>query len=428
MAKTRSGELFSLLGRSKDSLGKIKRETSFFCPACGEPVILKTGAKKVPHFSHYRHCPVKPEGETETHLLGKKWLFEWLEKQGYRPQLEYFLPDLQQRADVFFERAGKKYALEFQCSPLSLSLLTDRDESYRRSGIIPLWIVLDSRIRKEKGPFFSATDFLSFFIREGPASPFILAFQPDPPMFVKYVHLVPVSKSRFYYQKKTFPLSCGMKEVFRSCPPFDVSELLAVWQREVGRWLIFCHLQRSAKREPALHALYASAIHPTLLPKEVGIPVPRMHAIETHPVLWQALIWLEFFRQRPRGGTFSMEEVKTYLRRSEKTGLEMAEAGPCRRPGSLFPGKKIFAFSGEVRLCPDPGKPIRDRGKTGTFAGRPVAGGTGKIFKRAKGANFDTFSLTIGNNKGIFIDIIHYFDNGNGKRSCMGGFAWQKKR
>jgi hypothetical protein len=106
----------------------------------------------------------------------------------------------------------------------------------------------------------------------------------------------------------------------------------------------------------------------------------------------------------------------------------MAEAGPCRRPGSLFPGKKIFAFSGEVRLCPDPGKPIRDRGKTGTFAGRPVAGGTGKIFKRAKGANFDTFSLTIGNNKGIFIDIIHYFDNGNGKRSCMGGFAWQKKR
>ncbi|MBY6272216.1 MAG: hypothetical protein CW346_08395 [Bacillaceae bacterium] len=321
VAKTRSGELFSLLGRSKDSLGKIKRETSFFCPACGEPVILKTGAKKVPHFSHYRHCPVKPEGETETHLLGKKWLFEWLEKQGYRPQLEYFLPDLQQRADVFFERAGKKYALEFQCSPLSLSLLTDRDESYRRSGIIPLWIVLDSRIRKEKGPFFSATDFLSFFIREGPASPFILAFRPDPPMFVKYVHLVPVSKSRFYYQKTTFPLSCGMKEVFRSCPPFNVSEFLAVWQREVGRWLIFCHLQRSAKREPALHALYASAIHPTLLPKEVGIPVPRMHAIETHPVLWQALIWLEFFRQRPRGGTFSMEEVKTYLRRSEKTGL-----------------------------------------------------------------------------------------------------------
>lgn len=117
-------------------------DQTYWCPSCHEPVILRHGAHRVAHFAHRRgsHCRLS-EGETQEHLLGKMQLYQWAARRGYQPQLEVYLPTIAQRPDLLLRINGRLVALEFQCSPLSLKRLQERNAGYHQLGIQPWWLL-----------------------------------------------------------------------------------------------------------------------------------------------------------------------------------------------------------------------------------------------------------------------------------------------
>ncbi|SFH70911.1 competence protein CoiA [Pisciglobus halotolerans] len=121
-----------------------KEKEHFYCPSCHETVFLKKGTFKQPHFAHYQHseCQAFSEGESEEHLLGKKCLYEWFEKQHIPCQMEAYLPELSQRPDLLiWPPGGKPTAIEFQCSSLSTKRMIERTKGYQMNGYEVFWIM-----------------------------------------------------------------------------------------------------------------------------------------------------------------------------------------------------------------------------------------------------------------------------------------------
>lgn len=135
-----------LLARNNDkyiwATQAIKGEC-YFCPACGEQVILRQGKSNISHFAHFssNDCLDNQEGETYEHLLGKQQIFEWALNNEWQPELEVYLPEIKQRADLLLTINDQKVALEFQCSPLTLQRLSERNQGYASLNYKFWWIL-----------------------------------------------------------------------------------------------------------------------------------------------------------------------------------------------------------------------------------------------------------------------------------------------
>ncbi|MBB1078522.1 competence protein CoiA [Limosilactobacillus sp. STM2_1] len=114
----------------------------YYCPGCRQTVLLRHGKHRVPHFAHKKHtlCGFS-EGETLEHLRGKKQIYQWMKIKNWHPQLEVYLPQINQRPDILLNNEKQKIAIEFQCSPLSLERMIERNKGYKRVGITVWWIL-----------------------------------------------------------------------------------------------------------------------------------------------------------------------------------------------------------------------------------------------------------------------------------------------
>lgn len=127
--------------------GKLVRATDcqfkgpFTCPQCGKALILMYGERKRPFFAHKVECPSHCHGETSTHQRGKKQMVKWAQYHGWNPQMEVFLPSIQQRPDVMIQVDSKPFVLEYQCSPLDLFRLIERNQGYRRLRLPYCWFL-----------------------------------------------------------------------------------------------------------------------------------------------------------------------------------------------------------------------------------------------------------------------------------------------
>lgn len=119
-----------------------ERKNDYYCCLCKERVILKKGQIKVPHFSHGHNsdCSVYSEGETWEHLKGKSDLYDWLMVMGCGPELEVYIAEINQRADILINWKEQQYAIEYQCSPISEKEVIMRTQGYLSAGIKPVWI------------------------------------------------------------------------------------------------------------------------------------------------------------------------------------------------------------------------------------------------------------------------------------------------
>ena len=126
-----------LLNAVEDTVNPLNR---FLCPACLEAVRFKKGRIMRPHFAHIslKDCHFYTENESAEHLNLKAALFTWARKSNHAIQVEAYLPELQQIADLLVE---KQIALEVQCSSLSQKRLKDRTDSYRQHGYRVLWLL-----------------------------------------------------------------------------------------------------------------------------------------------------------------------------------------------------------------------------------------------------------------------------------------------
>lgn len=137
---------------------KLKRKKDYYCPACNEKVYLKIGEIIQPHFAHFKknQCEVFSEGETEEHLKGKKLLaeaFKEINKQkklDLRIEIEAYLPKLKQRPDLLVCTEDEKYAIEFQCSSISIEDVLRRTKGYQKYGYQVIWVLGSKFTYKKK--------------------------------------------------------------------------------------------------------------------------------------------------------------------------------------------------------------------------------------------------------------------------------------
>ncbi len=164
----------------KEQLKKWSKKKILLCPACGKPYEYCHGHIKDPYFRHMEkeECEDKySESETEEHLAGKRDLYEWIKKQDgvTNTILEAWIPETKQRPDIMFEYNGKKYVIEYQCSPIA-SEYVERHELYKAAGICDIWICGTEKYLKEnmRGKYlennclgyYSPSDKRFFFIEE----------------------------------------------------------------------------------------------------------------------------------------------------------------------------------------------------------------------------------------------------------------------
>lgn len=113
----------------------------FFCPQCGHRLVLVQGKHKQAYFAHLRPAKCNSEGETSLHQIGKQQMYRWACRQGWRPRLEVFLPQIQQRPDLLVQLADHTFVFEFQCSPLDVDRLAERNQGYRHLRMPFCWFL-----------------------------------------------------------------------------------------------------------------------------------------------------------------------------------------------------------------------------------------------------------------------------------------------
>ena len=123
---------------------------NFFCVECGEPVLLKSSKNGLFFYTHHSYKTNDLEGESVNHLLGKQAIYCWAKQKGLNPEIEKHLSKINQRPDILFRINNQRFVIEYQCSPISVKKLIQRNDGYKKENIKAIW-VLGENYRKKSG-------------------------------------------------------------------------------------------------------------------------------------------------------------------------------------------------------------------------------------------------------------------------------------
>lgn len=133
------------------------------CPVCNGEYEYCHGEIVSPYFRHKeKDCSgYYSEPETNEHKQGKTLLYNWIKKQPGvdNVKLEAWIPETKQRPDIYFEQNGKRYVIEYQCSPIASEYIKRR-ELYNLNNINDIWILGTEKYKIENidmGYFHSST-------------------------------------------------------------------------------------------------------------------------------------------------------------------------------------------------------------------------------------------------------------------------------
>lgn len=118
----------------------------YFCPVCGEQLILKKGDYRAHHFAHQAHTNCS---DTWHYDDMSDWHLNWQER--FPPETQEIVKEkdgVKHRADVLIE--DKKVVIEFQHSNLSPEEFDDRNHFYTSLGYKVIW-VFDLSEQYDKG-------------------------------------------------------------------------------------------------------------------------------------------------------------------------------------------------------------------------------------------------------------------------------------
>lgn len=312
-AKTRLGKIFSLGHHYKKENLLILRDTEeFFCPVCGEAVFLKLGNQRIYHFAHRSstECRDIYESETQYHLEGKLQLYQWLVRQQIPAILEYFDPVIGQRPDIMFENEGKKYALEFQCSPIAQELFIKRTEAYYQQNYIPLWILGSKHIKAKRSNIFSLSNFHYFFLRKTKDGHFILpSYCPQEKQFHILSSILPYSiKNAIANSFHCSIQNTGIVEILE--PNLNSHFNYPKWLYENEKNTINWSLHPSHAQKGFLREVYHHNLNLYLLPPEIGLPGSHSLLIQTPAIVWQTYLYLDSIEGKLPNDLIDMEDVE----------------------------------------------------------------------------------------------------------------------
>ncbi len=328
IAVEQNGKPFSLLkAEDRAGLQELRQTRDFFCPVCGDRLLMKLGDKKCFHFSHFRNsiCSNMSEPETPDHIQGKKDLYNWLARQGYAPQVEWVLSSISQRADLGLDRFPRPIAFEFQCSTLPQERLIQRDRGYLSQSIDPIWIWHDSRL-KRLGPNMCHITSLElstrrFPFRQSPNSRierqkgFLTFYHPHSKHLTFLYNFLPLSSRKIWCERRSQPLNqLSLQDLLT--PRFSLKPSTSwstLWLQQKKKWRLRV-ATRAHHFERDLHRLAESKnVIWNAFPGYVGCPLGDDTVIETASHLWQGWICLEFLVGQGVGTCIPYSEIEKGL-------------------------------------------------------------------------------------------------------------------
>lgn len=312
-AKTKAGKKISLgYPYKKETLQSLRKQEEFFCPVCGERVLLKLGEKKIFHFAHKSGgaCREFIENETQSHMKGKLQLFQWLRGQGTDAVLEYYDKEIKQRPDIAFQIKGQKFALEYQCSTVSEQIFIKRTNNYLQKGYIPLWILGDVQLKQKQPNTVSLTNFHYLFLRETSENQmFFPFFSSETNRFSILSSLFPYTTQYSLTQKSELSLQEMTFSTFTD-PVIDFRLNPGQWRKLMDKHQWNWSMHEGAEQKVFFNELYTKYMNPFLLPIEIGIPVHRGLLIHTLPFVWQTYFYLDVLRNKHPGEIILLKEIK----------------------------------------------------------------------------------------------------------------------
>lgn len=317
-----NGEVFSLAnGETKKELEKVRSREKFYCPDCGEEVIMKLGNKKIWHFSHTASgsCQYEYDRESEYHLSGKLKIYNWLKKQGILAELEKFDQQMRQKPDIAFEWKGQKYAIEFQCSVIHADIFEKRTRTYLEHDVIPLWIAAENLIKRNSHMVVSMNHFLYLFLRRTKHAWNLPAFCPVSGQLINLHGVIPISSRKAITILEVKSLNQSSIDDLLS-PKARQYPLLKIWQTENQKLKSRNLMNHGAWQNRFLKELYRNRLSLLTLPAILGLPVHSSPYIETPSLMWQTYIYLDIFRHHKSGEYIRYARIRAAFAKRVKKG------------------------------------------------------------------------------------------------------------
>ena len=310
-AKLANGKIFSLSDNySKEQLLLKREQEKFFCPICDATVTLRLGKQRVWHFAHQKRekCTIEVEKESQYHLRGKLQLFKWLLKQQYLTTLEKYLPNIQQRPDIVLSKENLHFAIEYQCSPISIELLLKRTKGYIYNQITPLWIIGGNRF-KRKGQYFSSISQFEWSTTRYLNKPLIIYYCSEKKQFLLVCPLVTVSSTLTFAKLQFLPVyEMTFPKLINMSNKFKVTKENILFIKRHWR---YSHNLYPSKAEMYIMKLWLrEKLSFPLFPSEAGWPTTYHHLLETPPHVWQSWILLYFIRYQPIDRKFTLQMLE----------------------------------------------------------------------------------------------------------------------
>ncbi|WP_217585923.1 competence protein CoiA [Lentibacillus saliphilus] len=290
-----------------------ERHKPFSCPICQQPVILKAGSKMIAHFAHRssRDCPNQDQGEGRYHEEGKLLLYQWLRRQfSHTVLLEKWLPDIQQRPDIYLTIGERQIAIEFQCARMSLEQIAKRNKGYQNRRITPIWILGASHLKRIQQHHIRLSPFTKQFIHDFFAGhpPVLYFFNPHSAELVIMKDLYEVNPSQAIGQLSFNRIhELSFSDLFKA-NGLSLHTLLTLWEKEKRRFRLTVP-QRLYGNNLVWHQwLYEKRSHRDRLPAIVYLPVSSQHLMITPLWNWQSRLCLDFLIPLPVGHTFTLQQ------------------------------------------------------------------------------------------------------------------------
>lgn len=321
-ALNKHGNLISLVEHVEEEVLTTMRRNSFYCPQCNESLILKAGKIRIMHFSHKKNSVCTTffsEPESEQHLQGKKDLHQTFLNIGLETQLEYYIRDLRQRPDLLVSYKSDKFAIEYQCSPISRKVLTDRTNGYNSKGMTPIWIIGGFPYHKRHGSIYDLTDFhFSMAMLRKNIGLSILSYHPfNKTLYILY-GIIPITARKVYatlYSLKqenfTLPFHIQSK-------PQKMSG--TTWLKEKNQWIANKVRFGTLLKDSFLKAVYIAGENPFQLPVICGLPTKHMENFYSHPCEWQFYIYQDCIIKLKVGQKISLKYIYQRIRNRIKRG------------------------------------------------------------------------------------------------------------
>ncbi|MGG1691033.1 competence protein CoiA [Heyndrickxia ginsengihumi] len=330
-AMNQDGECINLLFfHKRESLRELKEQQTFFCCHCYQPVLLKIGKYKLPHFAHVKNnnCLYTSKHESFQHLQAKKDFYEWLKRQLLEPQVETFISVIQQKADLLVKLNRQLFAIEYQCSKIPMQQIIKRTKGYLEEHIIPVWILGGLPYQKVVGEHrFQLTDFQMAFIRYDYKKGFYLfSYSPQNRQFHILTQLMPVSLT-------TVIANITQQPLYSITFPLLAHQLISTsmnngfyekWFQLRKEWIHTKLKYGKGFKDPFLREVYLHDQHPLYLPAIIGLPLKQMMICREHAIEWQFYYWIDNLRNLKNGQALTFKQIhENFRKRMEQRYLHL---------------------------------------------------------------------------------------------------------